>query len=96
MPGTKVPHADISGSGPKQNSALQVHVFGAGLGGGRRQPLQQRGVPAKQQGFNHYDNGRGLWVRPNFPSSLCGHLCSSLRPQALDVLGYACAQCCAQ
>ncbi|CAL5228184.1 g11267 [Coccomyxa viridis] len=28
---------------------------------GRRQPQQQRAPPARQQGFNHYDNGRGLW-----------------------------------
>ena len=64
VPGAEVSYGVTSTSCPALLSALQVHVFGGGLRGGQRQPLQQRGALTRQQGFNHYDNGRGLWVRP--------------------------------
>ena len=70
---------------------LQVPVFGAGLRSGRQQCRQQRAsIPnaSRQQRYNHYENGHGLWVRCSPSVSSCAEACKSdvharLKTQAL-------------
>ena len=59
---------------------LQVPVFGAGLRSGRQQYRQQRAPisnASRQQSYNHYENGHGLWVRCSPSVSRCIEVCRS-------------------